>query len=65
MTDEHLVNDVERAHAVLDLCDVKTRTHGDKPMPLHFRVLILAQMAGKQLTQEQVTEKVQARAKSN
>jgi hypothetical protein len=56
MTPEQLEEDARAAHAVFDLCGIRKTNRGTTPLTLRMRALILAGAAGKELTQEQVTE---------
>jgi len=58
MTDEQIKEDVKATHAIFDLCDVRKTNRGTTPLSLRMRALILADKAGFQLTQEQVSEEL-------
>jgi hypothetical protein len=58
MNEEQRTEDVKAAHAVFNLCGIRITNRGTTPLSLRMRALILAERAGINLTQEQVSEEM-------
>ena len=59
MTEKQLRQDALYAHAIFDLCGIKKRTRGNKDMSLRLRAHLLAEMAGRIISPQQVEELLQ------
>lgn len=62
MNFDELKKDAMYAHAIFDLCGIKSSSHGGQPMSLRLRAMILAEQAGVQLTPPQVEAELLAKA---
>jgi hypothetical protein len=65
MTDEELRNDAKYAHAVFDLCGIRSTTRGSQPASLRLRALMLAEEAGHQITLGLLDEYLERTGKSS
>jgi hypothetical protein len=65
MNEQQRTEDVKAAHAVFNLCGIRKTNRGTTPLSLRMRALMLAEQAGINLTQEQVSAEMQNSTSSN
>jgi hypothetical protein len=59
VTNEQLEEDVRAVHMIFNPCGIRKTNRGTTPLSLRMRALILAEKAGVQLTQAQVSKEME------